>query len=206
MSDESENRLAEDRALLEQAKAGDAAGFEKLVGRYTSRVYNLALRMTRSAQDAQEIVQETFLAAYKNLPNFRGDAAFGSWVHKIAANHALMRLRHKKVVDEVDQQLKGELQYSEEGDLLTYPLSLWGKRADEAALDSELRHCIEHAVEALPDVYRAVFLLKDVEGLSYDEIAETTRESVPAVKSRLHRARLALRHAIDTFYAEREHD
>lgn len=206
MSTDAENRLAEDRELLELARTGNVPAFEKLVSRYTSRVYNLALRMTRSSMDAQEIMQETFLAAYKNLPNFRGDAAFGSWVHKIAANYALMRLRHKKVVDDVDAQLKGEMQYSEEGDLLTYPLSLWGRRADEAVLDTELRACIQAAVDGLPDAYRVVFLFKDVEGMSYDEIAAAVGESVPAVKSRLHRARLALRQAIDAFYADRERD
>jgi RNA polymerase sigma-70 factor (ECF subfamily) len=125
-------------------------------------------------------------------------------VHRIAANYALMRLRHKKVVNEAEGQLKGEQEFSEEGALLTYPLSGWGRRADEQALDSELRGAIQKAVSALPDSYRAVFLLKDVEGLSYEEIASATGETIPAVKSRLHRARLTLRQAIDEFYAEQK--
>jgi RNA polymerase sigma-70 factor (ECF subfamily) len=200
---DAEIRLAADRALLDLARKGDVVAFEKLVAQYTSRVYNLALRMTSSAQDAQEITQDTFLSAYQNLGNFRGESAFGSWVHRIAANYALMRLRHKKVVHEAEAQLKGEMEFSEDGTLLTYPTSQWGKRADDQALDSELRGAIQRAVEALPVAYRTVFLLKDVEGLSYEEIAQSTHETVPAVKSRLHRARLNLREAIDQFYAAR---
>lgn len=189
---------------MQLARSGDVAAFERLVGRYSGRVYNLALRMTGNAQDAQEIMQDTFLSAFQNLRDFRGDSAFGSWVHRIAANYALMRLRHKKVVNEAEGQLKGEQEFSEEGALLTYPLSGWGRRADEQALDSELRGAIQKAVSALPDSYRAVFLLKDVEGLSYEEIASATGETIPAVKSRLHRARLTLRQAIDEFYAEQK--
>ena len=202
MTADAEARLAEDRALLEKARAGDVDAFERLVTRYTPRVYKLAQRITGSAQDAQEIAQETFLSAYEGLKSFRGDAAFGSWVHRIAANAALMRLRHRKVVAAAEDQLQGEVKHWGEGVLLPPPLSRFGQRADDAALDSELRGAIEQAVEALPDAYRAVFILKDVEGLSYDEIAEATRETVPAVKSRLHRARLALREKLGEFFGE----
>jgi RNA polymerase sigma-70 factor (ECF subfamily) len=199
-----EERLAEDRAWMQQARNGDMAAFERLVTRYSGRVYTLALRMTGSAADAQEIMQETFLSAYQNLKSFRGDSGFGSWVHRIAANFALMRLRHKRVVDDVEGQLKGELEFSDDGKLASFPLSNWGQRADEAALGDELKQAIEQSVSRLPDAYRVVFLLKDVEGLSYEEIAEVVGETVPAVKSRLHRARLNLRQAIDEFYAERK--
>jgi RNA polymerase sigma-70 factor, ECF subfamily len=203
VSDDAEQRLAEDRALLARAQQGELAAFEKLVERYSQRVYNLALRMTGSADDAQEIVQDAFLSAYQNLKSFRGDAAFGSWVHRIAANFALMRLRHRKVVSDAEGELEGELAAGDGGALPTFPLSQFGKRADDQALDHELRTAIERAVNALPDAYRAAFVLKDVEGLSYEEIAEATHESIPAVKSRLHRARLALRQAIQEFYAEK---
>ena len=141
-----EERLAEDRAWLKQAQAGDVAAFERLVTRYSARVYSLAQRMTGNAQDAQEIVQETFLSAYQNLNKFRGDSAFGSWVHRIGANLALMRLRHKRVVNDAEEQLKGAMEFSEDGCLLTYPLTQWSKRADEQALDNELRVAIEKAV------------------------------------------------------------
>src|SRR5215468_8436148 len=88
-----------DQELLSQAQAGDMSAFEKLVERHRDRVFGVALRITRSEADAAEISQDTFLSAYEHLPEFRGEAAFGSWVHRIAANNALMRLRHQRVRD-----------------------------------------------------------------------------------------------------------
>jgi len=191
----------EDRALLERAQEGDIDAFEQLVERHRDRVYGLALRMTRSEADAAEIVQDTFLSAYQNLKSFRGEAAFGSWVHRIAANQALMRLRHQRVVEAATEELRGP-EFTERGSLAEYPEVDWSRRADERVLDEELGRAIRQATDRLPEGYREVFLLKDVEGLSYEEIAEMMELSVPAVKSRLHRARLALREEIDAFYKE----
>jgi RNA polymerase sigma-70 factor (ECF subfamily) len=191
--------VADDR-LLKSAQAGDVAAFEELVGRHRDAVFGVALRMTRSEADAAEIAQDTFLSAYQHLPSFRGEAAFGSWVHRIAANHALMRLRHRRVVESV----RDELEAPDSSGAAVYHLSDWGKRADEKALESELGEAIRQATDRLPEPYREVFLLKDVEGLSYEEIAEITKDSVSAIKSRLHRARLSLREAIDQFYAEKQ--
>ncbi len=191
---------AEDRNLLEKAQAGDMAGFEALVERHRDHVYSLALRMTRSEADAAEVTQETFLSAYQHLAEFRGEAAFGSWVHRIAANHSLMRLRHSRVVKNAEEEIKGQPEFNERGSLAEYPESDWSRRADERVLDSELRRAIQQASDGLPESYRQVFLLKDLDDLSYEEIAEITGDSVPAIKSRLHRARLALRDAIDRFY------
>lgn len=193
----------ENRALLERAQAGDAAAFERLVERHRDAVFGLALRMTRSEADAAEIAQETFFSAYQHLKEFRGEAAFGSWVHRIAANQALMRLRHQKVVNAAEQELGGP-DFNERGSLLDYPSGDWGRRADEKALEAELGKAIQQATDALPEGYREVFLLKDVDGLSYEEIGELLGLTVPAVKSRLHRARLALREAIEAFYRERQ--
>src|SRR5215469_11460264 len=190
-----------DRRLLEQAQAGDMSAFEALVERHRDKVYGLALRMTRSDADAAEITQDTFLSAYQHLSEFRGEAAFGSWVHRIAANNALMRLRRQKVVDIVSDELAGS-EFTERGSLAEAPESDWSKRADDKILEDELGRAIQAATDALPEGYREVFLLKDVEGLSYEEISEMVGISIPAVKSRLHRARLALREAIDAFYKE----
>ena len=194
---------ADDQRQLQAARAGDAAAFDRLVDRYSGRLFNLALRLTGSAQDAEEIVQETFLSAFQNLPNFRGDSAFGSWVHRIAANFALMRLRHRKVVSGSSREIDRAPEQREEESVLGPPRSAWSRRADEQVLDKELGLAIETAISRLPDEQRTVFLLRDVEGLSYEEIAESTGDSLQAIKSRLHRARLALRHTIDGFYAER---
>ena len=175
--------------------------FETLVERHKDRVYGLALRMTRSEADAAEITQDTFFAAYQNLKAFRGEAAFGSWVHRIAANNALMRLRHQRVVEAATEEMLAP-EFTDRGSLAEYPEIDWSRRADEKVLDEELGRAIRQATDRLPEGYREVFLLKDVEGMSYEEIAEMMGISVPAVKSRLHRARLALREEIDALYKE----
>jgi RNA polymerase sigma factor (sigma-70 family) len=194
--------VEDDRELLARAQGGDMSAFEALVGRHEEKVYGLALRMTRSEADAAEITQDTFLSAYQHLGEFRGEAAFGSWVHRIAANNALMRLRRQRVLDIVsDDDLAGP-EFTDRGSLADLPESDWSKRADDKILDEELGRAIHEATDALPEGYREVFLLKDLEGLSYEEISEMVGISIPAVKSRLHRARLALREAIDAFYKE----
>ncbi len=192
---------SDDSALLQRAQSGDMSAFEALVERHRDKVFSLALRMTRSEPDAAEVTQDTFLAAFQNLERFRGEAAFGSWVHRIAANHALMRLRRSKVQRSAEAELRGP-EFNERGSLIQMPEVDWVRGVDEQALNAELRQAIEAATDTLPDGYREVFLLKDVDGLSYEEIAEITGESVPAIKSRLHRARLQLRAAIDDFYRD----
>lgn len=199
MRDAETQSEASDAELLAAAQGGDMPAFEALVERHKDRVFALALRMTRQEADAAEITQDTFLAAYQHLPDFRGEAAFGSWVHRIAANHALMRLRHRKVVRAAESDLSGP-EFNERGSYVEYPQGDWSRRADEKALDAELGEAIRRATDTLPDEHRQVFLLKDVDGLSYEQIAEITGDSVPAIKSRLHRARLALREAIDAYY------
>jgi len=194
--------VEDDRELLARAQGGDMSAFEALVGRHEEKVYGLALLMTRSEADAAEITQDTFLSAYQHLGEFRGEAAFGSWVHRIAANNALMRLRRQRVLDIVsDDDLAGP-EFTDRGSLADVPESDWSQRADDQLLHEELGRAIREATDALPEGYREVFLLKDVEGLSYEEISEMVGISIPAVKSRLHRARLALREAIDAFYKE----
>jgi RNA polymerase sigma-70 factor, ECF subfamily len=191
--------------LLGSAQRGDVAAFEGLVERHRDQVYGLALRMLNSPEDAAEVTQDAFLAAYRHLREFRGDSQFGSWVYRIAANQALMKLRHRKVVSQVESPLE-ELDgpnFNERGSLVDDVLPWGGRGAEEEVLDAELRSAIERAAGALGDEYRQVFVLRDLEGMSHEEIAELTRTSVPAIKSRLHRARLALRQAIEHFYEER---
>jgi RNA polymerase sigma-70 factor (ECF subfamily) len=193
--------LLNDETLLARAQAGDISAFEELVGRHEDKVYGLALRMMRSEADAAEITQDTFLSAYQHLAEFRGEAAFGSWVHRIAANNALMRLRRQRTLEVVNEDLAAP-EFTERGSLAEAPETDWSRRADDRILDEELGRAIRQATDGLPEGYREVFLLKDMEGMSYEEISEMLGISVPAVKSRLHRARLALREAIDSFYKE----
>jgi RNA polymerase sigma-70 factor, ECF subfamily len=190
-----------DRELVERAQQGDGTAFAELVQRHQRQLYRLALRMTGSEADAQEVLQEAFLNAYQKLPNFRGEAQFSSWLYRIAANSALMRLRRKRRAPDAltDQPL--ELQgpkFSAEGFL--EPQNDWSQRADSQMMDKQLGSAIDQAVAALPDDYRTVFLLKDVDGLSNEEIASALDLTVPAVKSRLHRARLALREKLGEFF------
>jgi RNA polymerase sigma-70 factor (ECF subfamily) len=192
----------DDRALLERAKAGDPQAFEALVERHKDRVYGVALHLLRSESDAAEVTQETFLAAWRALAGFRGDAEVSTWLHRIAGNFALMRLRKKKVQDKVEDTTASPL-FSDRGTLAEM-VADWHPTAEGQVLDAELRTAIEQAVDQLPEAHRQVFLLRDVDGLSYEQITEITGESLSAIKSRLHRARLALRAAIDVFYAERE--
>jgi len=194
-----------DVELVRRAQQGDGSAFAELVGRHQRQLYRLALRMTGSEADAQEVLQEAFLNAYQKLPNFRGEAQFSSWLYRIAANSALMRLRRKRRAPDAltDQPL--ELQgprFSAEGYLDPPPRSDWSQRADEKMMDRELGTAIDQAVNGLPDDYRTVFLLKDVDGLSNEEIADALELTVPAVKSRLHRARLALREKLGEFFGE----
>ncbi len=203
MSSEAE-QVPEDVELVARFQQGDRGAFEELVRRHRGRVYAVALRVVKSDQEALEIVQDTFLSAYKKLPDFRGEAAVGSWLHRIAVNFALMRLRHRKVVDASQEPLETEAgKFRPDGHWDEIPTGLWGRRADDLALDSELRDKINEAVDALPDAYRTVFVLRDLEGLSYEEIAEAVETTVPAIKSRLHRARLSLREKLAAYFDEK---
>jgi RNA polymerase sigma-70 factor (ECF subfamily) len=195
-----------DSELLGLAQRGDVAAFEELVERHRDRVYALALRMLNSPEDAAEVAQDSFVSAYRNLSKFRGDSQFGSWVYRIAANHALMRLRHRKVVSHLERPLEVLDQgptFNDRGSLVDEVTPWGGRGAEEAVLDGELRDAIEQAAASLADEYREVFVLRDLEGLSYEEIAELTHSTVAAIKSRLHRARLSMRAAINCFYDER---
>ena len=192
-----------DRELVEKAQKGDGEAFEMLVERHQRQLYRLALRMTGSEADAQEVLQEAFLNAYQKLPLFRGEAQFSSWLYRIAANSALMRLRRKRRAPDAlgDQPLElAGPKFSAEGYLEPTSTSDWSQRADERMMSGQLGDAINKAVEELPDDYRTVFLLKDVDGLSNEDIASALDLTVPAVKSRLHRARLALREKLGEFF------
>ena len=192
-----------DRELVERAQQGDGSAFAMLVERHQRQLYRLALRMTGSEADAQEVLQEAFLNAYQKLPLFRGEAQFSSWLYRIAANSALMRLRRKRRAPDTLAEQPLELvgpRFSAEGYLEPTSSSDWSQRADEKMMSGELGDAINKAVAELPDDYRTVFLLKDVDGLSNEDIANSLDLTVPAVKSRLHRARLALREKLGEFF------
>jgi RNA polymerase sigma-70 factor (ECF subfamily) len=192
-----------DRELVERAQQGDGEAFAVLVERHQRQLYRLALRMTGSEADAQEVLQESFLNAWQKLPLFRGEAQFSSWLYRIAANSALMRLRRKRRAPDALSDEPLELvgpRFSAEGYLEPTSSSDWSQRADEHMMSGQLGVAINKAVQELPEDYRTVFLLKDVDGLSNEDIATALDLTVPAVKSRLHRARLALREKLGEFF------
>jgi RNA polymerase sigma-70 factor, ECF subfamily len=195
--------LVHDTDLVALAAGGDGAAFAELVARHQDRVYAVAMHLLHDRSDAEEVAQETFLAALGKLQGFRGDAAFSTWLHRVAANAALMRLRKRRRSPEVagDQAMDDLLpRFDAAGHLVAEGTGHdWSKRADEQLSDRQLREAIERAVQNLPEDYRIVFLLRDVEGFPSETMAEMLGISVGAVKSRLHRARLALRARLGTF-------
>jgi RNA polymerase sigma-70 factor (ECF subfamily) len=193
-----------DEILVERARAKDEVAFEELIGRYEDKLYRLAMRFVRNETDAQEILQDAFLSAWRNLPTFEGRAQFGSWMYRVTVNAALMLLRsrnrHPEVaVDDVEPSALNEA--ASEGGQMMRSSSDWSQRPDEQLQSEELRKHIQTSVDALPDGLRTVFLLRDVEEMSTEDTAEMLDLSVPAVKTRLHRARLALREAIGRYFA-----
>lgn len=190
----------EERRLVEGCRRGDFDCFERLVGRYEKKIYNLALRMLRDPDDAREILQETFLKVYDNLEKFRGEAHLSTWIYRIAMNEALMRIRkykHRPRPLEITD---------EDGERREIDVEDWAPRPVERLLTKELGGELDRAIALLPEDYRGAFLLRDVEGLSNEQIAKAMQLSVPAVKSRIHRARVFLRNELSSYFAKGRRD
>lgn len=184
-----------ERSLVERLQAGDAEALEMLMERYSARVYRLAYAITRSAGDAEEVVQDVFLSVFRNVRGFQGRAAMGTWLYRVTTNTALNKRRGKRL--EVETSLDEWLPAYKpdghrEGDR-AFLLADWSQTPESAFLSGEVRAELERALDTLPERYRAVLVLRDVEGLSSEETSAVLAESVPAVKSCLHRARMVLR-------------
>lgn len=177
---------AHDRELVARTLAGDRAAFEALVRRHERRVYRVAMALLGRPEDAEEALQECFLQAYRHLEQFRGEARFSTWLVRIAVNAALQRRRERDGAVSLDELL-------EAGDFVPERLSPRHPSPEQLYGRQELRRLVETAVAALPEPYRAVLVLRDLEGLSAEDTAAALGLTVPAVKSRLHRARLVLR-------------
>ena len=185
-----------DAALVDQIRRGEAGAVEGLVGAYGDRVYRLALRITGNASDAEEVVQDTLLAASRKIDTFRGTAAFGSWVYRITANTAYQKLRGKRSKrNEVSWQDLAP-SFDDKGHHMEVTVVDWSKGPKDPAVEGELRSVLCGAIDELPVNYRTPFLLHDVEGLSNPEIAETLHLKLGTVKSRVHRARLFLQRRV----------
>ena len=181
-----------DAALVEALRREDPEAPELLVETYGDRVYRLALRITGSNEDAEEVAQDALWTAARKISTFKGEAAFGSWLYRIAANAAYQKLRarkgkaHEIAMDDV-------LPAFDEAGRHFEPMADWSERVDEQALQGELRRVLGAAIDELPADYRTALVMHDVEGLSNPDIAEALGISLPAVKSRVHRSRLFVR-------------
>jgi RNA polymerase sigma-70 factor (ECF subfamily) len=179
----------DESTLVAQARAGDQNAFAELVHRYERKIYRLAKNITRNDEDAEDVLQDAFLKAYTHLDNFKGDSKFYTWIVRIAVNEALMRLRKRKTDRSVP--LDEPVELGEE--TVQREIAVWEDNPEQQYSQEEWRRILDEAVESLKPDFRTVFVLRDIEELSTEETAETLGISVPAVKSRLLRARLALR-------------
>lgn len=167
---------------------------------HAGTIYNLALRLMNNPQEAEEVMQETFISAFRALDRFEGRSQLGTWLYRIAYNAALMRLRKREpVTTSIDEPV-----FNDEGEDMPRQLVDWGLAPDQLVLNSELRTALNRAVETLPESLRSVFVLRDIEGLSTSETAETLGITETNVKVRLHRARLALREQLTKYFAGKE--
>ena len=197
MTDSPPTTLARDEGtLVAEAKAGSYAAFEELVNRYEKKIYRLALNITGNPEDAEDVLQESFLKAFEHLPGFREDSRFYTWLVRIAVNQGLMKLRKRRS----DKTLPfGEVR-DEEGEVTPRDFADWKPNPEELMARSELETILRNAAETLPPTFRSVFFLRDVEGLSTEETAQMLKLSEGAVKARLFRARMHLRDELSKIF------
>ncbi len=187
-----------DKELVEAFKGGEEAAYVELVRRYTEKVHRLALRITRNESDTEEILQDVFITVHTKIGTFQGKSAFSSWLYRITANTSFMKLRQRKKhsaisIDDVNQGSRDNGWLTDRSD--TCDINYMSSR-------HELRRELEEAVGKLPEEYKKIFILRDVDGLSNQEVGEVLNLSVPAVKSRLHRSRLMLRKKLQRYYED----
>lgn len=182
--------------LVALAKAGDQGAFTTLVNRYSGKVFRLAQHITQNQEDAEDVLQEAFLKAYTHLDRFEGNSKFYTWIVRIAVNEALMKLRKRKSDKLVS--LDEPVDTGEEE--VVREIAVWEQTPETKFSQTELRRILDESVDELEPIYRTVFLLRDVEELSTEETAEALSLTVPAVKSRLLRARLQLREKLTRLF------
>jgi len=185
--------------LVAQLRSRDEVAFEALLARYQGKVYRLALSFTKNREDAEEILQDVFLSVYRKIASFDGRSAFGTWLYRIAVNAALMKLRGRGPVQE---SIEEDLPQFTKGGGHARMIADWSEGPEGSLLGKERARVVREAVENLPPEYKAVLVLRDLEGLSNSEVAEIVDTTIPAVKARLHRARLALRGMLERYVTE----
>ena len=191
--------ISDELALVRAAKAGDDKAFEELVRRYDRNVFRIAQHITQNREDAEDVVQDAFLKAYGNLNQFQEQSKFYTWLVRIAVNEALMKLRRRRPERTVslDEEVKTE------DDSVPREVADWSPNPEQMYNQAELREILTRTIQGLPAGFRTVFVLRDVEGLSTEETAQALELSIPAVKSRLLRARLQLRERLSRYFQKR---
>ena len=183
---------------LESLKAGDRAEFARLVETYSGKIYRLAMKMLNHTQDAEDVLQETFMKAYRGLKTFDGRARLSTWLFRIATNEALMVLRRQRPdVFSIDEPVENE-----EGEQEPVQIVDWCCMPERELMSREARKHLDQAVDKLPHSLRVVFLLRDIEDLSTQETADVLGLSETAVKTRLSRARMRLREELSSYFGD----
>jgi RNA polymerase sigma-70 factor (ECF subfamily) len=190
----------EDAALLERLRAGDEAAYEELVRTHGGRLLAVARRFLRNEEDARDAVQDAFLSAFRSIGRFEGQARLSTWLHRIVVNAALMKLRSRRRKPE--QSIEELLPAFLEDGHMAQPAAEWRISGADAAERNQLRQLLLDKIQELPEGHRNVLLLRDIEELDTEETAEAMGLSAAAVKTRLHRARQALRALLDPHLRE----
>jgi RNA polymerase sigma-70 factor (ECF subfamily) len=192
----------DESVLVAQAREGDMQAFTSLVRRYEGKIFRLAVHVTQNREDAEDVLQETFMKAYEHLDQFKGDSKFYTWIVRIAVNQALMKLRRRRT----DKTVSMDETIDTGEDTVVREIADWGEDPERQFSREELGEILDGAIESLEPIYRSVFVLRDVEDLSTEDTAEALGLSVPAVKSRLLRARLQLREKLTRFFKRKGDD
>ena len=188
-----------DVELVARTRAGDSSAYEQLVKQYERQIFRTANHITQNREDAEDITQDVFFKAFQKLDQFKGDSKFSTWLVRIAVNESLMRLRKRKTSKTVsmDQDVQ-----TEEGSI-PRDFAEWRPNPEQIYSQSELGDILRKTIAGLPPGFRTVFTLRDIENLSTEETAEALKLSVPAVKSRLLRARLQLRERLSRYFRQK---
>jgi RNA polymerase sigma-70 factor, ECF subfamily len=192
----------DESALVARAKNGDMDAFSELVTHYERRVFRMAKQITQNDDDAEDVLQETFLKAYTHLDNFQGNSKFYTWLVRIAVNEALMKLRKRRS----DKTVPLDEPINTGEDEMVREIAVWDENPEESYSREELSSVLNEAIQSLKPAYRTVFVLRDIEELSIEETAEALNLSISAVKSRLLRARLQLREKLTRQFKKKGDD
>ena len=194
------NKVEDQEISIESLREGDRKEFARLVDKYSGQIYRLALKMLTHPQDAEDVLQNTFMKALQHIQDFEGRSSISTWLYRIASNEALMMIRGRQPETPMID-LEPEDDSSE--DVSPTIFADWGNIPEEDLLNGESQAQLDQAVLSLPEKLRIVFVLRDIEGLSIKETSETLNLSETAVKTRLLRARLRLRDILSNYYSER---